>query len=330
MPSTALPEIKKRTALILACCLLFAALAAVFAVSLRAPGSVDNGLFVIEKGEGIAEISGHLVAAGHIRSRISFVLYGLATGNAFSIKPGRYKFSQKMTVGQLYTVLLAGPHRQVQARIIPGDSMYEIAQTLDELGVVPQNEFLSYAKENKLEGRLFPDTYFFFTDSSAPAVAQVILENFSAKTAQVIPEGTSDAAARRLLTIASLLEREVKTGADQRLVAGIIEKRLKAGMPLQIDATICYIKKIASFPPVHSCYPLDRLDFRAQSDYNTYLYKGLPPGPIGNPGLASIQSAQSPQNSPYWFYISDPKTDKTIFARDLGEQNENRSKYLGL
>ena len=107
-------------------------------------------------------------------------------------------------------------------------------------------------------------------------------------------------------------------------------------MPLDVDATVCYAKLLenqASRPAAsqvaQACYPLTALDFKIDSPYNTYLYRGLPPGPIGNPGVSAIMAAIHPVVSPYWYYLSDPKTGKTIFAKTLDEQTQNRVKYLG-
>ena len=132
----------------------------------------------------------------------------------------------------------------------------------------------------------------------------------------------------QILTAASLLEKEAPSFKDRRLISGILYKRLKAGIGLQVDATLTYAKCGGAFltcddPKVY------RGDTSYSSSYNTYLYKGLPPGPISNPGLEAIRAALEPLESGYWYYLSDPKTKKTIFSRTLEEHNENRAKYLG-
>jgi UPF0755 protein len=127
--------------------------------------------------------------------------------------------------------------------------------------------------------------------------------------------------------LASLVEREVPLAEDQRRVAGILEKRLAVGMPLQVDATICHIKKIRAGSSV-GCYPLSPLDFAVDSPYNTYLHMGLPPQPIGNPGIQAIMAVLDPLPSRYWYYLSDPATGKTVWSETLDEQEANRVKYL--
>ena len=122
--------------------------------------------------------------------------------------------------------------------------------------------------------------------------------------------------------MASLIEREVPDSDERRIVAGILWKRIENGIPLQVDATICYIK---SGP----CLPITEEDKDRDSLYNTYRYLGLPPAPISNPGADAIEASKNPEDSPYWYYISDPETNQTIFAQTLDEHNRNVVKYLG-
>ncbi len=129
----------------------------------------------------------------------------------------------------------------------------------------------------------------------------------------------------RLITIASYLEKEVPNNDDRRIVAGIIEKRLKIGMPVQIDATILYNKCLGRFS---GCPLLVKSDFKKDSPYNTYTRLGLTPTPIANPSLDAIRAAIEKKDSGYWFYLSDPKTKKTIFSENLEKHNINRAKYL--
>ena len=129
----------------------------------------------------------------------------------------------------------------------------------------------------------------------------------------------------RLITIASYLEKEVPGNDDRRIVAGIIEKRLKIGMPIQIDATVLYNKCSGRFS---ECPLLVKSDFKKDSPYNTYTRLGLTPTPISNPSLDAIKAVIEKKDSGYWFYLSDPKTKKTIFSENLEKHNINRAKYL--
>ena len=125
-----------------------------------------------------------------------------------------------------------------------------------------------------------------------------------------------------------MIQKEVASSTDEAIVTGILEKRLAAGMPLDIDATICYIKQQQNPTSTKGCYPLAANDYKIDSPYNTYLHKGLPPTPIGNPGADALQAALHPQSSTYWYYLSDPKTGKTIYAATLAQQQANQRKYL--
>jgi UPF0755 protein len=198
---------------------------------------------------------------------------------------------------------------------------------------------------SNLEGKLFPDTYEFYTNADVKDVAGELLDNFAAKAQPLLTAGAGKNATNTII-LASILEKEVPSQADQEIVAGIILKRIAAKMPLDIDATVCYAKLLAENAPITSaavsanvnaapatgiatgCPSLTALDFKVKSPYNSYLYGGLPPGPIGNPGLSAITAALHPQSSPYWYYLSDPKTGKTVFAKTLDEQTQNRVKYL--
>ncbi|MGB9608998.1 MAG: endolytic transglycosylase MltG, partial [Minisyncoccia bacterium] len=129
------------------------------------------------------------------------------------------------------------------------------------------------------------------------------------------------------LILASMLEKEAPFFEDQKIIAGILLKRLKLNMPLQVDATICYIKILKNKGSI-SCLPLNPLDFKINSPYNTYTNKGLPSAPISNPSVQAVLAALNPVESKYLYYLSDPKTKKTIFSQTLKEHNQNILKYL--
>lgn len=212
----------------------------------------------------------------------------------------------------------------VTVTIPEGLTAIEIDTLLAEKGITPAGSVIKIAAREELEGYLFPDTYRFRPDSDPEAVVKRLTDNFEVKAAPLLTSPDWEPA--EILTIASLLEKEVPDPADRRIVAGIIEKRIKEGMPLQIDATICYLKELAS--STAPCYPITRVDLTIASPYNTYLYRGLPPGPIGNPGVGALTASLEPQASQYWFYLSDPATTRTIFSRTNEEHEANRARYL--
>ncbi len=212
------------------------------------------------------------------------------------------------------------PAVKVTVTIPPGATVADINKELKAKGVF-NNEDLP----RNLEGYLFPDTYEFFAPSSPEVVFQKFMDAFNSNAALYF---TGNRSFKDTLTVASLIEREVPSdGSDRAKVSGIVWKRLDNGMPLQIDATLCYAKELQTRGET-KCYPLKPADFADSSGYNTYRYTGLPPSPIGNPGADAIYAAVHPAPSPYWFFLSDPETKKTIFAKTLDEHNRNIVKYL--
>lgn len=202
-----------------------------------------------------------------------------------------------------------------------GFTSREIAARLTENGL-PGEAFLSLVQTQRLEGWLFPDTYRFFLDSSAEDIVNRFLVNFDR---QLIPDLKEEITRQRktlaeVLTMASLIEKEVRGLSDRATVSGILWKRLRLGIPLQVDASLAYItgKRDTSF---------SKAETRIESPYNTYLHAGLPPGPIANPGFESIQAALYPAESPYLYYLS-AKDGTTIFSRTLEEHNLAKARNL--
>ncbi len=294
----------------------------------------------VGKGSGLGEVLSDLEKRGIIRSARAIRWYAIVSGSAHLLKPGFYLMSSAEGGVSIMEKLVAGP-RDIVVPIIEGSTLKDIDAQLSSIGVVTAGslavlkpadfapEFPFLAGQKSLEGFLLPDTYHLALHSDPKIVVRRFLENFRAKAAAELG-GKSGSVLLRVLTIASLVEKEVPDrGEDRVLVAGIIERRLKIGMGLQIDATVLYAKcgfRLISCPDRR----LARVDFENPSPYNTYVHRGLPSTPIANPGLSAIRAALNPKKSDYLFYLSDPKTKRTIFSRDFDEHNDNRAKYLGL
>ncbi len=176
---------------------------------------------------------------------------------------------------------------QISIIVPEGHNSGQIAGRLKRFRNFDADEFLKIAKNE--EGYLFPDTYFLSGNETEEEIIKIMKENFYKKA------GEMDYGA---LTMASLIEREAADYDDRRLISGVLWKRLEVGMPLQVDA-----------------------------EPDTYLYKGLPPIPICNPGLDAIDAARNPLESPYWYYLSD-KNGVTYFAETFEEHKLNKEKYL--
>ncbi len=288
-------------------------------------------VFQVNAGDGLRGIAQNLYAAHLIRSPLAFDIFSLVDGRAFTLKPGWYRLSPSMDTPQIVVALSGGGAGEATVTIPEGSNIYDIDRILSNALVIRSGALITAARTQNLEGRLFPDTYQFYTDDNVADVVKEMTDDFDAKAVSLLTEDPAHADAadeQRALIIASILEKEVPGQQDQEIVAGIILKRLADGMPLDIDATVCYAKLLAASSSTAQACSLSALDFKIDSPYNTYLNKGLPPGPIGNPGTSAITAALHPHSSPYLYYLSDPATGKTIFAKTLDEQNQNRVKYL--
>lgn len=325
--------------------ILVFAFAAVFVYDLS-PVHADSAsvVFEIKSGDGFRGTVAELYAAGLVRSPLATEFYMLISGRALELKPGLYKLSASEWTPTITKTIAGGNSAEATVTIPEGSNIYQIDAILSNALIIHSGALIQFNENmikngsSTLEGMLFPDTYNFFIDANASSVVSEFLTNFNIKVAPLLASDTKNAA--RDLILASIVEKEVPSSTDQSIVAGILLKRLAAGIPLDVDATVCYAKLTAaqtitpttlnpSSPKTVSCNPLTAADFKINSPYNTYLYKGLPPDPIGNPGVQAIKAVLHPQNSPYFYYLSDPKTGTTIYATTLAQQEANQRKYLG-
>ena len=283
-------------------------------------GEPEPVSFTVEKGSGLRDISSTLASQELIKSAQFFRFYAFLSGQAHQLKPGVYQVSPASSTPEIAKQLVAGPPNEVEVRILEGASLTEIDAQLAAAGVLKAGELIAYplststiseypflAKAKLFEGFLFPDTYRFYYGSDPEMVVRAMLDNFSEKVAQMIID--SRKSFKDILTIASMLEKEVPEHDDRKVVAGIMYKRLSIDMPLQIDATVDYAETHGEL-------------------YDTYKRYGLPPGPIGNPGKDAIVAALNPKASTYLYYLSDPETGKTIFSKTFEEHKANKVKYL--
>ncbi len=290
----------------------------------------------IPQGFGSRKIAELLKKEGVIRSKSAFIIYVTLKNKASQLKPGNYVFS-RAAIPKIVGDLVRGGTNERMIIIPEGWSVKDIATYLEREGIVSSEDFLAVAEHQELnnfkfleaipakatlEGFLFPDTYRIFKDAKPEDIAIKMLENFDRK---VTPELRQEINRQgktlfKIITMASLIEKEVRKDEDRVLVSGILWKRLKIGMALQVDATITYLtdKKDTK---------VSREETKIDSPYNTYKYPGLPAGPIANPGLSAIRAAIYPKDSPYLYYLSAPD-GRTIFSRTLEEHNAAKAKYL--
>ena len=277
---------------------------------LSAPKDFPSGeTIVIEKGTGLAEISGKLKKEGFIRNKYAFALYARVFNKSKKIKYGKYLFNEPVSVFSLTRRLAKGEFgfKPIKVTVTEGMMIKDISELFGDFENFDKEEFLE--KTGNLEGYLFPDTYLFLPFAETEQIIKTMTDNFKNKAGDV---------GKDIVIMASLIEKEVPDSVDRKIVSGILWKRLKLGMALQVDAVFPYItgsRKIL----------LD--DLKIDSLYNTYLYKGLPPGPISNPGLDAIIAARNPQETSYLYYLSG-NDGKTHFAKTFAEHLKNKEKYL--
>ncbi len=300
---------------------------------LNAGHSAEAKVLEIKEGMSFDEVADELKKIKLIDSKFFIKVYALITGQANQVKPGRYILSGDNSFPQLLGILTEGPE-EISVFIAPGMTLKEIDEKLKVLGVIEQNglaepnvdlfkkKYYWLEGASSLEGFLLPDTYMFFSASEAESVANKFLDNFEKKALPFLINSNN---LLETVSFASILEKEVPDYQERRIVAGILIKRLNVDMPLQVDAALIYGKCFGEFL---NCPSLQEADYKFDSPYNTYLYNGLPETPICNPDIDAIKAASDPEKSGYWYYLSDPKTQKTVFSKTLDEQNENRAKYL--
>jgi len=310
------------------------------AVFSHGSGTVAQNIEITE-GEGVKEIGQKLEDAQLVKSKYYFDYYIWKTDSRGKIKAGKYELKGTMTVPEIVQVLSLGEivSNEVKVTFPEGTNAKGMAEILTRkgfdgdtfladvksgTGIATENySFLKNAPPNSsLEGFLFPDTYIFFKDAKPEQIADRMLENFDEKLTAKMREDIQNQGKSifDVVTMASILEKEVRTADDMKIASGIFWDRIDAGMPLQSCATVAYVlgqeKKQYSIA-----------DTQTPSPYNTYLNKGLPPGPIDNPGMKSIEAAIYPIKTGYSFFLSDPATGKTIFSKTLEEHAANKAKY---
>jgi UPF0755 protein len=213
----------------------------------------------------------------------------------------------------------------VWVTILEGWRNEEIALKFAQELSLPEAQFLQYAQE----GYMFPDTYLIPKEATAAAIVRILKDNFDKKFSQDLEE---EAVKNRLtreevIILASIVEKEASGEEDRGIIAGILLKRLRKSWPLQADATIQYV---LGYQPEERTWwkkNLTNADKKIASPYNTYQNPGLPPGPISNPGLASIKAVIFPQDSDFWYYLHDAE-GRVHFAKTIEEHEENIAKYI--
>lgn len=329
-----------------------ASFAAIFALScatdMLALGKTDNQTEItVEKGMSLGDISAMLGERGVVEHPTTFRLYAQMRGAANSFQAGDYVLNSNMSYDRLITALRMGNtvKEEVTVTFREGLTMREIAALLEENEVCDADEFIECAEttdfalefenmipENELrfrlrEGYLFPDTYDFYKDENVTSVARKFFRNFQNRVMGEVYDSIQDAGMTldEAITLASIIQKEAGDPDEMVRVSSVFHNRLDdaaAGLPmLQSDVTIFYVER--DIKPYHTMTQQDIYDA-----YNTYVCRGLPVGPICSPGLAAITAAVNPEESDYYFFLSDSE-GVYYYSETLAKHNAVKRRVSG-
>jgi UPF0755 protein len=308
----------------------------------RAGNSDVAQSFNIKEGEGVNPIASSLNHAGLVSNRIWFEIYIWSKNKESIIVAGTYDLKPSMTIPEIVDTITTGKGKKEDQSItiIEGWDNNQIGEYLSSKGISSKEDFLNEAAlvekyrpyfaflqdlptKRSLEGYLFPDTYnVVLGKTNANQLIYKMLTNFDKKFTDSLLEDVkkSGHSLDDVVIMASIIEKEVPKEQDRKIVSGIFWKRISQKQPLGSCATIGYVLGVNKKQYTYE-------DTRVDSPYNTYLNKGLPPGPIGNPGISAIIAALYPQDSEYGYFLSDPKSGETIFSRTLDEHNRAKVQH---
>jgi UPF0755 protein len=313
--------------------LLLALLAAGAAVWLLiAPFGPQSETFVeLAPGSSSAQIGWQLEAAGVVQSRFAFDLFRLWKRG--TLRAGEYRFDHPAPLAEVYARIARGDVYTRAVTVPEGASIFEIAARLEQAGLGTRQGFLDAAVQQvrliadldpaatSLEGYLFPDTYRFARKATPAQIAAAMVRRFRVAASQIgLKENV-----HRVVTIASLVERETAVDAERPLVASVFQNRLAQNMPLMSDPSVIYGQQLQG----QWQGTIYRSDLNRNTAYNTYLHAGLPPGPVANPGAKSLRAAMDPAKTDYLYFVAagaNPQ-GRSLFARTLDEHNHNVAGY---
>lgn len=300
-------------------------LAVVFYVSAVEPPNAFplNTLITIPEGTTLSETAEIFQELRVVRSGTALKIIMTLTGHQRDVHAGDYLFKEPQSVFSVARAIATGAYglEPARFRVAEGATVREMARLFGTLlERFDEERFLENAQP--YEGYLFPDTYFFLPNTTDEQVLSTMRQNFDQ---HIKPLGEEIVAygkpLEEVITMASLLEREAHNTLDRRKIAGVLWNRLDRGMLLQVDAAFLYTLG-------RSTFQLTTADLKSDDPYNTYVHKGLPPGPIGSPSLNSIRAAVTPVEHDYLFYLADHE-NITYYSKTYEEHLEKKQLYLG-
>lgn len=294
-------------------------------------GPDSETLVDVAPGSSAVRIGKILESAGIVRSRYAFDV--IRSWKRGTLRAGEYKFDHPATVLEVYERIARGDVYTKAVTVPEGANIFDIAARLEQAGFGTQQGFLAEAKQQTalvadldpsaktLEGYLFPDTYHFSPKATPAQIATAMVRRFRQAAEQVGLTGN----VHKVVTIASLVERESAVDAERPLVASVFANRLAKGMPLMTDPSVIYGLELQRLwrGTIYAS------DLKRDTPYNTYLHAGLPPGPVANPGMPSLRAAMEPAQTNYLYFVAanDNPQGESIFAATLDEHNRNVAAY---
>lgn len=305
-----------------------------------AGGHAADGVFEIAPGQGLRAVAAGLAAEGYVPSALALELYGRHQGYAGRLQAGRYLIPTGTTPVALLERIVSGDavFDEITVTIPEGWSLDDIESYFEELGLFSRERFQQAAvmqdayrdfrivsdleDDTILDGYLWPDTYRIFADSTPESIVRRMLaaadQRISAgMLAEIERQGRT---LHDVLTLASIVQKEAAGVGEMPDVAGVFWNRLEIWMPLESDATVNYVLGTNKLQPTFA-------DTAVEHPYNTYENYGLPPGPIGNPGIEAIRAAINPADHEFLFFLHKP-TREIVLSRTFGEHLDNKARYL--
>jgi UPF0755 protein len=305
---------------------------------------INEITFVIEPGQNANQISNNLVESGLLPEADLFRNYLRYKGYDSQLEAGIFEINPSLTIPQLASTLLRAQPQDIELVFLPGWRKEEMAEYLrviqpakieaDEFEALVSGgngldlsgyDFLSSLPENAtLEGFLFPDSYRLPVDATAPQLIYMMLDNFNQRVTPAMRQsfGIQGLSVYDAVILASIVQREAVVADERPLMVGVFLNRLNAGMPLQADPTVQYALGYLEDVGTWWKSPLSAEDLKIDTPYNTYLYPGLPPGPIANPGLTALEAVSSPERSDFLFFVADCTSENPglhVFSRTFEE-----------
>ena len=289
-------------------------------------------IFRVERGQSFQTVAANLHRRGLISHPQKFRILARIKGADKSIHTGEYLLSVDMSPNQILERMVTGKVRLHKFTVPEGYRIKQIAGIVEAAGLVSRTDFLQAATDGAVarqmgieadtfEGYLFPDTYYFPKNATAAEIVAAMVSRLHS----LFPDKWKTRAAEigytlhQVLTLASIIEKETGTASERPIISSVFHNRLKKGMRLETDPTVIY--GIQNFDG-----NLTRRHLTTRTPYNTYKIRGLPPGPIASPGLAAIEAALFPADTPYLFFVS--RKDSTHqFSSTLAEHNRAIRKY---